>query len=156
MSIKNNFNINPDEQAYIAKICFCTMIRIASRKITKAYDDALRDSGLRISQFALLATLKFDGNSTLTDMADLLGLDRTTLTRNIRPLIRRGLIAVRSGNDKRRRILVLTEDGREVLEMALPQWREIQNQISKILGQENKEALTNSLNLSVNAKINIQ
>ena len=115
-------------------------------------DDALREFGLSISQFALLATLKFDGNSSLTDIADSLGLDRTTLSRNLKPLERRGLISIKLAEDKRKRLLFLSKPGNELLESALPKWREVQNQTIIALGPEKQEALITDLNLSINIK----
>ena len=143
---------NVDEQAYIAQICICTRFRIASRKITKIYDDALLESGLSISQFALLATLKFDGNTSLTDIADSLGLDRTTLSRNLKPLERRGLISIKLAGDKRKRLLFLSKSGNELLESAIPKWREVQNQTIIALGPEKQQALISDLNLFINIK----
>lgn len=137
-------------QAHIARLCLCTRLRMATRTVTQAYDHALRETGLRISQFAILASLRYDGEATMTQLADSLGLDRTTLTRNLEPLTRRGFVEVRRGRDRRRRVVALTDAGADAVEAALPAWRDAQNELITTLGPENRRALMTALDVADN------
>ena len=123
---------------------------MATRSVTQIYDSALRDTDLRISQFAILASLKYDGEATMTQLADSLGLDRTTLTRNLEPLSRRGLLEVRRGRDRRRRVVALTDAGSDAVDAALPAWREAQNELINLLGPDNRRALMTALDVADN------
>lgn len=108
------------------RACHCLAARRRARAITRLYDEALRPVGLRATQFSLLAALAQMRESTLTPLAEFLGLDRTTLTRNAEVLLGRGWLAARSTADRRQRALVVTAEGAAVLERALPLWHEVQ------------------------------
>ncbi len=103
--------------------CLCFAARRAARAITQAYDHQLRPSGLRATQFALLAFLITSGPAPVQQTADFLGMDRTTLTRNLKPLTQKGLVHLQSGKDRRVKIVAITADGRRKAEQALPLWR---------------------------------
>ena len=81
--------------------CACSAARRKSRELTRFYERAMRGSGLRAAQFTLLATLIQTGPTPTTRLADFLGLDRTTLTRNLRPLHREGHVTIEDGADRR-------------------------------------------------------
>ena len=131
----------------VAATCFCMNIRKASRVITQLYDEALKPSGLLVSQFTLLVALASVGSITMTQLAEALVMDRTTLTRNLKPLEREGLVRIESGQDQRTRVLSLTNAGQTALEKALPLWQEVQIQVVERLGQEQwKLLLTGLLN----------
>ena len=115
-------------------LCTCAHIRMASRAVTQAYDSALQPSGLRATQFSVLAKLTVAGEATAGDLARRMGMDRTTLTRNLRPLERDGLIRIAVGQDRRSRDLTLTGKGQAVLERALPLWRSVQDRMVRGLG----------------------
>ncbi len=104
--------------------------------VTKAYDAALKPTGLKATQFTLLATLGECGDSPLTRLAGVLVMDRTTLTRNLKPLVRRGLIRIEHGDDQRVRKVSLTEAGRTVFDQALPHWRKVQMRLVETLGRK--------------------
>src|SRR4051794_20846562 len=95
--------------------CVCGNLRMAARLVTQRYDDALRPVGLRIMQFTLLARLHAAGAIIMTELAEAAALDRTTLTRNLKPLIERGYVRTVSGKDRRERLVALTDRGREAL-----------------------------------------
>ncbi len=116
--------------------CTCTNLRQAARMMTQAYDAALQPSGLKATQFTLLATLDGLGEAPLTQLADALVMDRTTLTRNLKPLVRRGLIRIAHAEDQRIRNISLTKAGRRAFEDARPHWAQAQSRIVKSLGQE--------------------
>jgi len=116
--------------------CVCGNLRMAARLVTQRYDDALRPSGLRFMQFTLLARLRAADGLTMTELAQLAALDRTTLTRNLKPLIERGFVRIVSGKDRRERLVTITDDGRRALREALPRWEQAQDSMIDGLGQE--------------------
>jgi DNA-binding MarR family transcriptional regulator len=107
--------------------CVCTAIRRASRTITHHYDEALRDSGLRNTQFTLLATLVQTGPMPMTRLAAFLSLERTTLTRNLKSLLRDGLVESHAEKDGRVRKIAITAKGEAKARAAFPFWRKAQN-----------------------------
>jgi DNA-binding MarR family transcriptional regulator len=110
--------------------CFCLHGRRTSRLLTQYYDDALRVSGLRITQFLLLAAIREAGPVAHQALADLLGMDRTTLTRNLALVERDGLAEVVKGTDDRREKRIrLTRAGQRAVERALPYWQSAQQQL---------------------------
>ena len=118
---------------------------MATRTVTRAYDDALRPAGLRTTQYSILARLRFEGPSTLTKLAERLVLDRTTLARELEPLRRRGLLTVIPGADRRSRRVSLTEAGCSALRAARPLWEAAQARIVGELGSARAEALLGEL-----------
>ncbi len=107
--------------------CACAKLRRATRIISQAYDAALRPAGLRTTQFNMLAILANRGQIRQTEFADTLGMDGTTLTRNLRPLHKKEWIQIERGEDLRVRLISLTSQGRDVLNQAVPLWREVQS-----------------------------
>src|SRR5262245_3938435 len=115
--------------------CNCLAVRQAARHITQFYDQCLAPSGLRTTQFSILAKLKRLGSTTINALAAELVMDRTTLGRNILPLQRDGLIAIgKSGADRRRKELQVTETGAERLRAAVEGWKEAQTRFEKVFG----------------------
>ena len=122
--------------------CACFASRRAARSITQHYDRHLRPTGLRATQFTLLTVLALGGPLPLTRAADRLGMERTTLTRNLRPLLAMGLVTSESSGDRRVRMLAITRRGLSATRSALPRWREAQASISRRLGPSMLGALT--------------
>ena len=116
--------------------CACANLRKAARVVTQAYDAALRPASLKATQFTMLATLSKRGDLPLTRLADALVMDRTTLTRNLKPLVRMGLVRIDHEEDQRVRRISLTDAGKDVLADALPLWRKAQSRTVKSLGRE--------------------
>lgn len=114
--------------------CACFGLRKAARAVTLAYDAALEPAGLKATQFSLLAVLATLGAPTLGDLARVMVMERTTLTRNLRPLTRAGAVALTTGRDRRARHVALTAAGRQRLEAALPLWRRAQLDMVERLG----------------------
>src|SRR5277367_6409619 len=106
--------------------CACSAARRKSRELTRFYEQTMRGSGLRASQFTLLATLIQTGPMPATRLADFLGLERTTLTRNLRPLVRDGYVLVEDGADRRVHKIAITAKGEEAARAAFPFWRKAQ------------------------------
>jgi len=107
--------------------CACAAARRASRELTRFFDDAMREAGLRVTQFSVLATLIQTGPIAATRLAALLGLERTTLTRNLRPLIRDGLAHFEDDSDRRVCKAAITEKGQEAARRAFPYWKRAQD-----------------------------
>ena len=114
--------------------CLCTALRKASRAVTRLYDDALRPAGLRVTQFALLRHLVRGGEQRMRDLSATLVVDETALNRSVRPLHDRGWIAIRTGDDRRERMLSITAAGRALLAEAEPLWSAAQQRMSDELG----------------------
>ena len=104
--------------------CMCFNLRRAARIMTQHYERYLRPVGLRATQFTLLAALAQAGSMSMLRLATTLGLERTTLTRNLRPLESKGWVRVEEKEDRRVHMVGITEAGREVARAALPAWRE--------------------------------
>lgn len=116
--------------------CTCANLRKANRVVTQAFDAALQPSGLRATQFALLATLQKLDNPSLTKLAGVMVMDRTTLTRNLKPLVNRDLISTGTEQDQRVRKIQLTAEGLQVLNEAMPLWQQIQGRVVDRLGKD--------------------
>lgn len=125
----------PDSAAPITG-CTCDRLRKLTRRLTQHYDACLAPAGLRVTQFSLLAHLQRTGPTTICALADLLDMDRTTLTRNLAPLEAAGLVAVRPGADARTRAVAVTERGRETWRAARPYWRRAQDEVNRLLGPD--------------------
>lgn len=118
----------------IATDCACFNVRRAARVITQLYDHTLAPTGLRATQLTLLVALTKAGGIPFTKLAGVLGMDRTTLTRNVTPLERDGLVAQRPGPDRRVKLLTITSKGSKVLSAAIPLWERAQDQITSGIG----------------------
>ena len=114
--------------------CTCLNIRKAARAVTQFYDHALRPSGLRATQFSVLVGVRRSGPLTLTQLAEKLAMEQSTLTRNLRPLTREGLLQTAPGGDRRTREVKITEKGERRLKLALPLWRAVQGEMAARMG----------------------
>ncbi len=124
--------------------CLCGALRKATRAVTRIYDDALRPSGLRITQLALLRQLSRRGELRMHDLSAVLVVEDTTLNRSARAMQDRGWIEIRTGSDRRERMVSITAAGRAVLAEAEPLWAEAQRRMTDELGK-NFDALVRSL-----------
>jgi|SRR5215472_3638635 DNA-binding MarR family transcriptional regulator len=114
--------------------CLCLHLQRAARAVARRFDAALRPLGLTSGQFSLLMALNRPEPASMSNIASLLAMDRTTLTANLKPLERRGLVAVTVNDaDKRARRLTLTPSGRDVLVAAVPAWRRTHAEIDGLL-----------------------
>jgi len=106
---------------------------MAARAASLVYDDALRPVGLRVTQFSLLTRAALIGPVESWRLSEAAGLDKTTLSRNLRPLARRGLVAVEPGEDHRTRLIRVTPAGEKLLKEAAARWRAAQGTFKKRL-----------------------
>src|SRR5437762_9475584 len=116
--------------------CACASLRRAARAVTQIYDDALRSTGLRATQFTLLQVLGRRGELTQADIGDFLAVDSTTLSRTLRPLESKGWIRARAGDDRRERHWSLTSSGERKLDAATPAWEASQARLRRRVGNE--------------------
>lgn len=134
-----------DNPLCIGSECLGFNVRKTARILAKAYDDALAPCGLKGTQFSVLAGLRSQGPLAMNELAALLKMDRTTLTRNLKPLERRGLVQGQSGNDRRQRATALTEEGTKLLAEAIPHWIRVQSRLVSLMGESEAEQLRASL-----------
>ena len=114
--------------------CTCFRVRGAARRVTQIYGRHLAPTGLKISQFSLLGFICAEGPVAVGRLSELAATDRTTLTRNLTPLLKDGLIERAASGDKRRHELVATSSGRALFKRALPLWAEAEQEVRAALG----------------------
>ena len=115
--------------------CHCTHLRYAAQTLTEVYDRVLAPSGLRVTQYVLLRNiLQEDVEQSLTDLAQKLGSDRSTIGRNVRILARDGLVSLSRGSDRREHTVCVTQKGRETFSLATPLWEKSQAAVEETLG----------------------
>jgi DNA-binding MarR family transcriptional regulator len=132
----------PNERERIAAIpqlCVSNQLRKATRIVSGYYDEILRTTGLHSNQLVLLVPPYLHGPISINKMAEKVGLDRTTLVRNLRLIEQRGLVTVEPGKDLRTRIVTLTPAGYETLRTGVPLWEAAQRQVIELLGSQHSE-----------------
>jgi DNA-binding MarR family transcriptional regulator len=129
----------------VATRCLCEKARRAARIVSRRYEEALKPSGLRVSQFTMLTAALISEGVTLTELAAEIGLERTTLIRNLKPLERAGIVTVSEEGYRRARTVTVTDQGRSALAAALPLWRNVHASLQKQLGAEAFKAAQETL-----------
>jgi DNA-binding MarR family transcriptional regulator len=129
----------------VASECTAFNLRKALRTVTHLYEQAMAATGVRDTQLSVLVALALGGDTPVVRLAATLGLDRTTLTRNLGPLQRQGLVRSAPGPDRRVRLVRLTDAGREALALALPAWEKAHKRVVAALGKRRWQALTEAL-----------
>lgn len=129
--------------------CTCFRVRGAARRVSQIFSRHLAPTGLKISQFSLLAFVAAEGPLPMGKLADLLSTDRTTLTRNLRPLMVQGLIERATSGDKRRHELVATPAGRALFKRALPLWADAEGEVRAAMGSKLTTDLHGALDRSM-------
>lgn len=126
--------------------CLCLHVQRAARVLARRFDDALRPFGVTNGQFSLLMSLNRPDGPRISDLVDLLGMDRTTLTAALKPLERKGLVTAQADKaDRRARRLHLTDAGRAVLAQALPTWRATHDAVDAALAPAKPQDLRDGL-----------
>ena len=129
--------------------CACATLRKTSRTLTRMYDEALKPSGLLATQYIVLVAIQKDQPVTIGQLAETLVMDRTTLTRNLKPLEKSGLIASGRGEDQRMHVVSLSLKGKTAVEKAFPLWRKVQTHVATTLGPKRLEHLLSDLKEAV-------
>jgi len=125
--------------------CLGFNVRKTARVLAKAFDEALAPCGLKNTQFSILVGLHVRGPVNVQAFSDLLKMDRSTLTRNLGPLERQGLICITTGSDRRSRTITLTDVGEELVQQAVPLWQQLQQRLVNGLGSDQADQLRKTL-----------
>ncbi len=151
---KKDFNQNDkvpfSSTLMVRDSCLCLHVRRAARTIARRFDDAFRPLDMTSGQYSLLMLLNRPHPPHMQDVADLLAMDRTTLTANLKPLERRGLVAIYiDPKDKRSRLLTLTDQGMALLVKAFPIWQKTQKELNALVANsDSRHLLTDLINLT--------
>jgi len=130
---------------YDTRFCKCWALRKASRAVTQHYEASFRGTGLRATQFTLLAMLAQTGPLPLTELASRVGLERTSLTRNLRPLQKQGFVRDESGEDQRVRRIAITKKGEAAALAALDAWKKAQSTVGEVLHRHGVDKMMNPI-----------
>jgi DNA-binding MarR family transcriptional regulator len=142
------------EWAAVPEECTCLAVRQAARRVTQFYDQHLAPTGLRTTQFSILATLRRLGEKTINELAAEMVMDRTTLGRNVLPLEREGLISIEPGQTNgRSKTVKLTAEGRKRLDEARKRWRAAQGGFARAFGEERTVLLRSLLREATGAEL---
>ncbi len=126
--------------------CYCNLLRKAARRASAAYDEVLAPLGINVAQFALLRIVTMKGSLSLTELARVADLDRSTMGRNVRVLEGMGLMkTLRSDEDQRETVVALTERGQALFAAAVPAWETCQREVEDRLGPDKIAALNDIL-----------
>jgi len=137
----------PDSPEASQYPCLCAVIRKAGRIVTRKYDHYLKPSGIKITQFSMLANIVRNPGIIVSELAQLLMMDQTTVTRNLRVLENLGYIDLEvDTSDHRIRRIQISESGRSKVDEARPLWEIAQQEIGQLLGEESIQGLLVSLN----------
>jgi DNA-binding MarR family transcriptional regulator len=123
-------------------LCHCTTLRYAAQTLTEVYDRVLAPSGLKVTQYVLLESiLEDEAEQSMTDLAQKLGSDRSTIGRNVRILVRDELVSLSRGSDRREHTVHVTQKGHEAVSFARPLWQKAQTAVADTLGQDQLKTL---------------
>ena len=128
-----------------AENCVCFNLRRVARVVTQFFDAELRRHGVRPTQETILASLNSKDSWNMAELSDWLGMERTTLVRNLRPLQRDGFVKVVGGGRGNRVELTITTKGRKQIEKLAPAWKSAQNAVVKTLGEKRWSAILSDL-----------
>jgi DNA-binding MarR family transcriptional regulator len=144
--MSNPFDISRETTLHVRDHCLCLHAQRAARALARRFDEAFRSLGLTNGQFSLMMALNRPEPPTMGALAAFLAMDRTTLTAALKPLERRGLVAVRTSlQDRRSRVMQLTQPGRELLARAVPIWMEAHAEVERLLPAGETESLRAAL-----------
>lgn len=136
------------EPAPLTTPCTCFRMRKLTRLMSQRYDRRLAAAGLNINQYSLLRRAGIEPRS-IGELARELGMDRTTLTRDLKPLAAAGWIDIAAGEDARRRVIKVTAAGQRAVARAKPLWREAQDEIEGLIGDAGTQRLHTQLDFAL-------
>jgi DNA-binding MarR family transcriptional regulator len=125
--------------------CYCTSLRKAARRISAVYDDALSSLGVNVAQFALLRNIERNGYVSLTELGNLLELDRSTVGRNVKVLERMGWVTMAPATDRRETVVTIDQAGQKILDEGALLWEQAQVSVEAKLGVESATGLLRQL-----------
>jgi DNA-binding MarR family transcriptional regulator len=115
--------------------CTCSSLRKLTRTVTRLYDQHLADAGLKTTQYSLLKNIDLEP-LPIAELAERLSMERTTMTRNLKPLIDAGWVELKAGSDSRQRIPIITKAGRDRIKLAKQAWKRAQIELQKTMGEQ--------------------
>jgi len=133
--------LNFDEINKVSATCLGMHVRLASRVLTQVYDAAFRSVGLVLNQFTLLVAIHQLEPTPIKSLAQELSTDQTTLTRNLKLLENNGLLKIVPGEDRRIKLVSLTDEGRAILAQAIPLWEQAQTKIMQHFSEQKGQTL---------------
>ena len=144
-SAKEKFNM---KKAGESGSCACFNLRKISRVVTQVFEDVFRNEGIDLkgTQYSLLVNVFAYGPVPITKLAEILVMDRTSLARNLKPLDNKGLLIIKSGKDKRTKMVEITASGKQVLSNAYPHWKTAQKRVVNEIGRKNWKLMFESIN----------
>jgi DNA-binding MarR family transcriptional regulator len=125
----------------VADECIALRVRFLSRVITSLYDRALQPLGIKINQATILVFLELSGESGPSDIGDFLQMEKSTVSRNLERMRKKGWIGVRSGADGVSQVITMTAKGRKLLAAFHKEWVKAQEKASKLLGGDGVAAV---------------
>ena len=131
------------------KLCAHANLRQATRVISQLYDATLKPVGVKATQFTMLAVLANHGELPLTKLAEILVIDRTTLTRNLQPLVKKGWLKIGREDDERVKLISITSEGQSMVREATPYWQRAQELVQTTIGAEKLPEVISDLNTLV-------
>src|SRR4051794_36465629 len=131
-----------------AENCVCFNLRWVTRAVTQFYDSEMRRHGIRPTQGSILASLQAKDSWNMAELSDWLGMERTTLVRNLRPLQRDGLVQAVGGGRGNRVELAITTKGRKQIEKLAPAWKSAQTAAVKTLGKKRWSSMLSDLEIA--------
>jgi len=131
--------------------CTCGRLRKLARRLTRIYDAHLAAEGIKVTQYSLLVTIGSGEDKTLSELALVMDMERTTLTRNLEPLETQGWVKTKPGGDPRSRLVGITAAGRRKVEAVLPLWRKAQREVEATLGESRMGALHQEVDRALTA-----
>lgn len=129
--------------------CTCFNLRKATRTVTQLFDEVMQPTGLRATQFTLLAAISSFESVAIRQLSQALVMDRTTLTRNLKPLESQQLVKIIPGEDRRTRNLTLTNKGEKIFKKSMPYWTQAQSEVIERLTPRRWKELMKNLNSTV-------
>lgn len=138
------FSMNDSQKPVLP--CMCANLRRAARAVTQLYEEELRPTGLRSTQFTILQALSFTGEVTQGRLGEILAMDSTSLTRTLAIMSRHGWVEKGRGKDRREWRLRLSKAGEKQLNAALPLWERAQSRLRQLLGRSQSNELTRLTN----------
>ncbi len=134
-----------------AENCVCFNLRWVTRAVTQFYDAEMRRHGIRPTQGSILASLQTRSSWNMAELSDWLGMERTTLVRNLRPLQRDGFVKTIGGGRGNRVEVMITTKGRKQIEKLTPAWKSAQNAVVKTLGAKRWSTILSDLETAAEA-----
>jgi DNA-binding MarR family transcriptional regulator len=133
------------ETTKIARECLAFRIRMLNRMVTSIYDEALSKAGLKVSQFTVLVAVSNRENCRPSELAKVLQMDESTLSRNVERMCARGWLRLEPDEDRRSHLIMITDKGMAMIEKAYPGWQKAQEEAGSQLGEDGIAAVRSAI-----------